>query len=447
MDKLGFLLLFFIIYMPLSKANILAELERHLLKHSNPIAQKNKERLSAKINQSQTFRDSYLPSISAGLFSEKSDIKSRFGNTFIEFENPIENGINANLNYSLINDFQGYHLYQSAKFRAEGQNKNWLYEKNQNILTLGRLYLELCKIDYQLELLNQLLSIDQKTQKTTQARFNKGLSPRSELNRAKFRSLDIKDEIASLNLKKLESINELQKLFNIPFDFSKFEPIAKDKIQKIQNSWLKETPKINTALVEIETKNDQLQQQKLNLEEKKNDRLSQLMRLSPRLSFDLNHRYFKQREVDFWNDDRLEETRAVLSLNIPLFEGLNRYTDIQQARIQEEIGLYQLRQTHIGLRESIKTTIGQTNFFIQKIQRDNEQLKLSESILNASLKKYQLGSASLRDLVEDQRFHQRQLIQLIDSQFEFLKKYIEYQSYIISGNNYSVAKLLLGEKG
>lgn len=447
MDKFGFLLFFLMLFMPVTKANILSELERHLLKHSNPIAQKNKELISAKINQSQTFRDSYLPTISANLFSEKADTKTRFGNTFLEINNPVENGINANLNYSLINNFQGYHQYQSAKFRSEGQNKNWLFEKNQNILSLGKLYLELCKIDYQLKLLNQLLSIDHKTQKTTQARFNKGLSPRSELNRAKFRSLDIKDEIATLNLRRLESINNMQKLFNIPFDFSKFSPIAKDKIQKIQKSWLDENPKINIALMAIESKNDRLQQQKLNLKEKKNDRLAQLMRLSPRLTIDLSHRYFQQREVDFWNNDHLEETRAILSLNIPLFEGLNRYTDIQQARIQEEIGLYQLRQTHIGLRESIKTTIGQTNFFIQKIQRDNEQLKLSESILNTSLRKYQLGSASLRDLVEDQRFHQRQLIQLIDSQFEFLKKYIEYQSYIISGNNYSVAKLLLGEKG
>jgi outer membrane protein TolC len=423
----------------------LLELENLVKESSNEIQGQRFRQDQAETQYYQQAIDSFLPSVQARLFSQKSRRKA--DNIFSNFSVDTEwqNGLELAGQYTFLNNSQGYHQFKARQFSYYQQKSQTYNFVMQRLLRLSQLYLDYSRSYYQVEILEQLVSLDERTLKKSQQRYRNGITGKSEVDRAKFRHLDLINEVEIQKTALKNNLNEIQKLVGLDVKINELTPFKLEKSFNFQNYKNISSENIDSYVSQALNQNDALKSLKHAIQNAHYQKSANKMRLAPRLSLNLNYAYFQEHTVDFWADDKQSSFSSLIKLEIPLFESTRNYSDISVAGMTEQIRLTDLRQRQISIRENINTVINQINFFQRKIKRDQEQLSLSKEILATSEKKYSRGSLALRDYLEDQRFYQRQQIQTLNSSIEYLKFYIEFQSLTNSAKNISIHNILMGQ--
>lgn len=423
-----------------------------LLELENLVKASSNEIQGQKIRQDQAEReyyqqaiDSFLPSVQARLFSQKSRRKA--DNIFSNFSVDTEwqNGIEIAGQYTFLNNSQGYHQFKARQFSFYQQRSQTYNFVMQRLLRLAQLYLDYSRNYYQVEILEELVKLDEKILRKSQQRFRNGITGKSEVDRAQFRHLDLVNEVESQKTALNNTQIEIQKLVGLDIKIEKLSPIPMEKRFNFKKYDLVTADKIDEYVQKALDENDALKSIKHSIQNAHYQKTANKLRLAPRMSLNLNYAYFQEHTVDFWADDKQSSFSSLLKFEVPLFESTRNYTDISLSGMTEQIRLADLRQRQINVRENLNSIINQINFYQRKIKRDQEQLQLSKSILVTSEKKYSRGSLPLRDFIEDQRFFQRQQIQTLNSSIEFLKFYIEFQSITNSAKNISLHNILMGE--
>lgn len=424
-----------------------AELEDLVLKSSIEI--KNQEILQhqSKRQYYQQAIDSFLPSLDARLFTQKSRRKA--DNVFSNFsvDSEWQNGIQLGGQYTFLNNSQGYHQFKASQASFYQQKRETHSVRMQRLVSLTKTFLDYSKTCRQIEILNELIKIDSKTLADTNKRFQRGVLPRSEVRRARFRHLDLINELESRLTSKKTLIFEIRKMIGHDHDIHELVPMKVDQSINLSKYPLPNRTSLPQYLSQALEQNDTVKSLGHSIESAQFQKVASGMRLAPRLSLDLNYTYFQEHTVDFWADDKQSSFSSLIKLEIPLFESSQNYTDIAIAGLNKQLQMGRLKQTQIEIKENLKILIEQIDFLFQKIKRDRDQLTLSEKILNASEIKYQQGSLELRFLIEDQRFFQRQQLQTLESSYEYLKMYVEFHSIINSAQSISMNDLIRGQEG
>lgn len=424
-----------------------SELEHIILKSSVEI--KNQELLQQQSHKRyiQQSIDSFLPSMNASLFTQKSRRKA--DNTFSNFsvDSEWQNGLSIGGRYTLLNNSQGYHQFRATQYNFYQQRRQTQSLIMQKLVAMTKTYLEYSKMTHQIEIIKNLLKLDDKTLKTTQRRFEKGASPQSEVRRAKFRHLDLENELESKLAGQRTQLYQIKKLIGIDQSVNNLIPFQVGQSLALDQYPSPQKNELNSYLAQALQKNDTIQSLAHSVDSASYQKSANKLTLAPRLSLDLNYTYFQEHNVDFWADDKQSSFTSLIKLEIPLFESSQNYTNISLAGLNQQIQKGRLKQSQIELKENLNILLEQIDFYSRKIARDKEQLTLSEKILKASELKYNRGNLALRDLIEDQRFYQRQQIQTLDSSFEYLKYYVEFQSLINSAHTISMHKIIQGNKG
>lgn len=420
----------------------LKELESIVKRSSNEIqGQRIREEIAQREYYQQAF-DSFLPSLQARLFSQKSRRKA--DNIFSNFSVDTEwqNGIEFTGQYTFLNNSQGYHQFKARQYSFYQQKGQTNSTVMQRLLLLAQLYLDYSRSYYQAKILEELVKLDERVLKKSKLRFRNGVAGKSEVDRAQFRHLDLINEYERIRTSIDNSRYDIQRLVGQDLKIENLIPFQMEKRFNFDKYDTIKIDQINNYVLKAINENDSLRSIKNSIQAARYQKTVNKLKLAPRLSLNLNYSYFQQRNLEFWGEDKLSSFSSLFKIEVPIFESTKNYTDIALSGMTEQIRMTELRQQQINLRSRLKMIVNQIVFYQTKIKRDQKQLALSKDILLTSEKKYSRGSLPLRDFLEDQRFFQRQQIQTLNSCFDFLRHYIEFKTITNSAKNISIHEIL-----
>lgn len=112
-----------------------------------------------------------------------------------------------------------------------------------------------------------------------------------------------------------------------------------------------------------------------------------------------------------------------LSLSIPLFDGLNTYNAVKQARLQHTMAKLQLEQAQTELYRNIQTAYYQATGARQSYLTALETEQTSRQAFEAMQEKYNIGRATPMEFEQSKNTYLNMTLQRIRSRFECLLRY------------------------
>jgi outer membrane protein TolC len=119
----------------------------------------------------------------------------------------------------------------------------------------------------------------------------------------------------------------------------------------------------------------------------------------PTLSLSLSYNYYTQSDkfnLSQWK--WLPSSTLVVSLNIPIFSGGQRYHAIKQTRVQADELALQRENTERQLRISIRQNLSTMETAMHSYDAAGEALKSAEKAYNIAQKSYEIGKSTFTDL-------------------------------------------------
>lgn len=125
----------------------------------------------------------------------------------------------------------------------------------------------------------------------------------------------------------------------------------------------------------------------------------------------------------FWRNDEFPPKDRTWSLSLsasyPLFNGLQRETNLIRARAQAEIADAQQRVAQLTLRSDVDDALGQVETSIAGIALAEQNVELSREDLRVTRERYRLGVATILDLQTAQIAVRQAEVDLIRRRFDY----------------------------
>jgi outer membrane protein TolC len=303
--------------------------------------------------------------------------------------------INSDLNkYQLQTS---WNLFNSGADIAQIKANSFDFEAQKHQVRFTTLQMEdmtleilfnIIKINKQIEILEQFKEIKEKSLKTTKLRFNKGLTPKEEVDKV---SIDL--EIADARLKDAlinkENIqSELSTLLGYS-DWFKFSwPWSKKLMAKSHD--------IKHSSFKLEQRPDYLVFE--NTWQKSKEFESRDFR---KLFFrvDLTAAYGF---TEVFPDSRQYGFSSLLTLSIPLFEGFSSYSNYKSSQAIKNSDQYKFENLKRTANAQWKHFKKQYDLAIQTANRRDQNLKLSRKLYAVNFKRFRQGRTTVNDLLLDQ---------------------------------------------
>lgn len=104
----------------------------------------------------------------------------------------------------------------------------------------------------------------------------------------------------------------------------------------------------------------------------------------------------------FTGDSRLRNISTNLSINFPIFQGLNREQQVVQARVAEDNAAANLRDQRLGQRQQLITFLGNFRTAEARVQIQQASVAAAEEDLRVMQERYNLGASTLLELLQSQ---------------------------------------------
>jgi len=85
---------------------------------------------------------------------------------------------------------------------------------------------------------------------------------------------------------------------------------------------------------------------------------------------------------------------------VPIFQGLSRQRQVEEARVQREDLRYQLRDQELALRADIGSGLAALETAYESARIEEENQRVAEEQLRLAREQYQVGTINFVDLVE-----------------------------------------------
>lgn len=125
----------------------------------------------------------------------------------------------------------------------------------------------------------------------------------------------------------------------------------------------------------------------------------------------------------FWRNDEFPPRNRTWSLSVtasyPLFNGLQRETDLSRARAQAEIADTRARIAELAVRSDVDDALGQVETALAGVELARQNVELSGEDLRVSRERYRLGVATILDLQSAQITLRQAEVDLIRRRFDY----------------------------
>lgn len=345
-------------------------------------------------------RDAYLdflPSVSGS-----SSIGYNFGRSIGENNTYINTRIMAN-SYSLgasLNLFSGFTAINTLRYRKVSKLKGIKdSEKRANDIAINimQAFYDLAYVEGLIEISKEQLENAQLQLKKTQRQYELGIKPKSDLFDLQAQVAESEYSLISNQNKKSTALVTLKQIMNYQADeeleinASTLSSILPENesinTEQLFNQAVEQLPEINSAQFAIKTA-------RLNWYIYKGQLLPSFS-----MSGNLNTSYYDTQNNSFSKQfkDNLGKSFG-FSVNIPIFNGLYRHSNITRAKYQMKDAEYAYQETMQNAYKEIELAVLELQAVTQEYNMAIKKLNFSELSYQANKKKYEQGLVTIMDV-------------------------------------------------
>ncbi len=412
------------------------DVEKISLQDAIDIALENNYQLKQASNNLELVEDQvrgekadYLPSLSASASGSKSigrSFNQDIGSIVTQTTNSFGGRIGADL--PIFSGFENLHSLKSSQFDKRSSKQDLQRVREDVIFNTASNYLQFILDKKFLEIDRENLAASRKTLEQVRAQVEVGSRPRVDLYNQE--ATVANNELAVVNSENALESSRLQLIQTLQIDPRKEYEFATPAIdsQTVAAADYDLDELVSTAL---ENRSD-LQSEKLNIQSIRHQLRATKGSLYPSLSFSasLSSRYSDGLPIGF-NDqffDQNIQRSYGLSISIPIFNNLNRRTNVQSQMINYKNAKLSLEDTELQIIQEVNQAYNDYKSYVKQLESSQKALTAAERSYQTQKQRYEVGSGTLIELsdanaqyVEAQASRAQALFRVI-----FQQKLLEY---------------------
>lgn len=305
------------------------------------------------------------------------------------------------------------HLHTMSKLNEEQTQQSLKLTTEEIQYTVSALYYQTLVVEEQMKSLEASISSLKVTLESTELRLKNGLATQIDVDKLQVSYNNNQSQLRQAELNYKQSLNNLKYFMGMPVDST---------IVLVDTSFNIDIPIAEGVSDDFsyENRSDyQLQKIALNTFEA-NKKLNQATYL-PSLSFNAFYGTSALRdEFDFFKGgDWYSSSYIGVSLNIPVFDGLQRKSRVSQSQLNIEKSKVNINQ----FKESIKVELSNSEIeyrnAIDNIQNEKENLDLAEKVFQDTQLEYNQGACTSIELVQSETSFR-------ESQFRYFRQLLNF---------------------
>lgn len=341
----------------------------------------------------------YLPSLNGSLNGSR-----REGSQFIpgtdNFVNTVSKGISGSLslNIPIFAGFENLNSLRSGKYNKISEKENLQRVRETVIFQTASNYLQVILNKELLEIDRENLTASQKTLEQVQAQVEVGSRPTVDLYNQEStvanNELQVVNSENALSASKLQLIRQLQvdPLGNYEFSTPEVEPgdvnTRKYNLEELVSTALDNRSDLKSEQFAIESIEYQLKATKSSLYPNLGFNASLSSDYSDQIGFDFNDQFFDQNVVKF----------VGLSMNIPIFNNLDRRTNVQSQKVNLRNAKLNLENTELQVVQDVNQAFNDYQSYIKQLESSQKAFTAAEKSYETQQERYKVGAGTLIEL-------------------------------------------------
>ncbi len=400
----GILLL--IICMGLQLSARAQETQQISLEEAIEIALKNNYQLKVASNNLDLAKDrelsemaDFLPSINASARAGRTA-----GSQFIpgtdNFVNTVNRGINGSINVSMpiFSGFENISSLRGSRYNTQSEEENLQRVRETIIFQTASRYLQVLLDKELLEINRENLSASMQTLEQVRAQVEVGSRPTVDLYNQE--ATVANNELQVVNAENALAASKLNLLRALQVDplnnYEFITPDIGDEDRQMRSYDLEEL--VSTAL---QNRSD-LKSEQYTIQAIKQQLNSTRGSLYPSLSLSASINSDYSDQVDFPFDDQFFDqnvTKSVgLSLSIPIFNSLNRRTNLQSQKVNYRNAQLNLENTELQVIQDVNQAYNDYESYKKQLESSQKALVAAEKSYETQQERYEVGAGTLIEL-------------------------------------------------
>ena len=341
----------------------------------------------------------YLPSLSGSLNGSR-----REGSQFIpgtdNFVNTVSRGISGslNLNIPIFSGFENLNSFRSSRYNKRSEKENLQRVRETVIFQTASNYLQVILDKELLEIDKENLAASQKTLEQVQAQVEVGSRPTVDLYNQEStvanNELQVVNSENALRASKLQLIRQLQVdplgkyKFTTPEVESEGISFNEYDLEQLVSTAKENRSDLKSEQLAIESIEYQLKATKSTLYPTLGLNASLSSDYSDQIDFDFNDQFFDQNVVKF----------VGLSLNVPIFNNLDRRTSVQSQKVNLRNAKLNLENTELQVVQDVNQAFNDYQSFVKQLESSQKALTAAEKSYETQQERYEVGAGTLIEL-------------------------------------------------
>lgn len=350
-------------------------------------------------NQVRSEKADYIPSLNATLSGNRSigrNFNQDIGEIVTETTNSFFSSANADL--PIFSGFENLHSLRSSRYDKQSIEENLQRVRENVIFNTASNYLQYILDQHFLEIDRENLEASRQTLQQVRAQVEVGSRPQVDLYNQE--ATVANNELSVVNSENAVQSSRLQLIQTLQIDPRKEYDFSTPEIneQTVAAADYNLDQLVDTAL---ENRSD-LQREKLSIQSLEHQMKATRGSLYPSLSLSasLQSRYSDGIPVDF-QDQFLDQNinRSVgLSLNIPIFNNLDRRTNVQSQQISYKNAQLNLQETQLQVVQEVNQAYNDYTSYIKQLESSEKALQAAERSYLTQKERYEVGAGTLIEL-------------------------------------------------
>lgn len=341
----------------------------------------------------------YLPSLDV-MFSGNKSVGRNFNQDIGEIVTETTNSFfsTADANLPIFSGFENLHSLRSSRYDRQSTEENFQRVRENIIFNTASNYLQFILDQHFLEIDRENLEASRQTLDQVRAQVEVGARPQVDLYNQE--STVANNELSVVNSENAVQSSRLQLIQTLQIDPRKEYEFSTPEIggQTVAAADYDLDRLVDTAL---ENRSD-LRREQLNIQSLEHQMKATRGSLFPSLSFSasIQSRYSDGIPVDFQDQffDQNINRSIGLSLNIPIFNNLDRRTNVQSQEISYKNAQLNLQETELQVVQEVNQAYNDYTSYIKQLQSSEKALQAAERSYVTQKERYEVGAGTLIEL-------------------------------------------------
>lgn len=341
----------------------------------------------------------FLPSLSGSFNGSR-----REGSQFIpgtgNFQNTVNRGVSGSLSLGvpIFAGFENINSLRGSQYNKRSEEENMQRVRETVIFQTASNYLQVILDKELLEIDRENLEASRKTLEQVKAQVEVGSRPTVDLYNQEAtvanNELQVVNSENALNSSRLQLIRQLQVDPLKQYDFITPEVDPQNvntqdyNLRQLVSTAMENRSDLKSEQLGIQALRHQLSVAKANIYPSLSLNASISSDYSDRIDFNFNDQFFDQNVVKF----------VGLSLSVPIFDNLNRRTNVQSQEVNYKNAQLNLENTELQVVQDVNQAYNDYQSYTKQLESSRKSLTAAEKTYETQQERYEVGAGTLIEL-------------------------------------------------